>query len=154
MAQLTWTSIKDIGSVELGESVTSGTGKNTFIPIPLPSPPVVSDAALLILAARNVHEERSYITINMQGLDPKHPDNVAKNVDLSFAAAKDQPYFISRILSTGSHFVTQVYRVPNGRLIDGPNFLGIHSRAADGTTNGNRDDFEVARIFLVYSTPD
>jgi hypothetical protein len=142
MTRLTWKSNLSSGSRELNDS-----RKNSFFDFELTNPPVDSAAALLILAAKNVDEEKSYITINMG-------KGAAELDDLSFDEAEDQPFFVSRILSTGSHYSTQVHRVPTGRLKSGANHLGIHAKTADGKTLGNIEDFEVARIFIVYTTSD
>ena len=127
------------GSRELSDS-----HKNDFIDFSLSEAPDNSAAALLIIAAKNVNEERNFITINSGNIDD----------DTSFDEAEDQPYFVCRFTSTGSTFTTQVHRIAPGRLQNGGNSLGIHARAADGSTSGNKDDFEVARVFLVYTTTE
>ena len=125
-----------------GSKEMSDSHKNDFTSFSLSEAPDNSAAALLIIAAKNVNEERSFITVNSGNIDD----------DTSFDEAADQPYFVTRFTSTGSTFTTQVHRIAPGRLQNGSNHLGIHARAADGTTSGNIDDFEVARIFLVYTT--
>jgi|RhiMethySRZTD1v2_1073278.scaffolds.fasta_scaffold2701324_1 hypothetical protein len=145
MTRLTWRSILSSGSQKLQDTPN----KNVFLEFTLNNPPDDSAAALLILAAKDVHEERSYITINMD----RH--STAENDDLNFEVASKQEFFVSRILSTGSTYSTQIHRIAPGRLRKGEmNWIGLHARAADGTTNGNKDDFEVARIFLVYTTTE
>ena len=146
MGRLHWRSILSSGSQKLQDTP----GRNAFLEFSL-NDPDPSAAALLIMAARAVHEERSYITINMDRSAAPKLD------DLNFEVASKQEYFVSRVLSTGggSSFIPQFHRISPGRLKDGPeNWIGIHARAADGTTNGNIDDFEVARIFLVYTSTD
>lgn len=146
MAQLTFRSILDSGSISLGEGTIGG---------PDPFNRLISNIslnrsaedfgkpALLVLMTRNVDEGMSFLTWNA-------PDNVANR---SFDQVKDEEYFISRVLENPdpSGWVPQVHKVPAGVLNTGSdNRLGIHSRTASGGNSGNHENSNVARIFLLY----
>jgi len=62
-----------------------------------------------------------------------------------------EDYFVDRIIENDSDIWNlQIVRVPSGGLRAADNILGIHSRNANGEAAGDRNNFSVARIFLIY----
>jgi hypothetical protein len=142
MAGLTFQSILATGSRELGDAKgPGGAGVFDCFLDPFDLPDFVDRPALLILATRNVKLENNFITINA-------PYEVGS---LGHEAAKEKDYFVWNVLpNPGETWVLQMHQVPAGRLRATHNVLGIHTRNEKGQQARVRDDFAVARIFLVY----
>ncbi|WP_414583839.1 hypothetical protein [Scytonema sp. PCC 10023] len=141
MANLTFRSILSTGSRALGEGAVDGADRFDLFFDNIDLSGFADIPALLLLATRNVDEENNFITINA-------PGDVTNQ---SLEAAQDEDYFVSRILANPSDtWILQIHRIPSGILNAANNILGIHCRNANGETSENRDNFSVARIFLVY----
>jgi hypothetical protein len=150
MANLTFRSIMASGSKALGEGTGPG-GADRFDLI-LPEDPndpkkgfdlsgFVDGAALLFLMTQGNNAKLNFITLNA-------PTSVSGQ---SYQDAKDEAYFVDRIIENDSDIWNlQIVRVPSGRLTVADNKLGIHSRNTNGEVAGDRDNFSVARIFLIY----
>ena len=146
MANLAFRSILAGGSRDLGEGAgPRGNdrfdlqfrtfGLSEFVDLP----------ALLVLATKKVNLEWNFITINAV------PDGWVDAIESSFEDASDEDWYLGRILPNPSDtWILQVHRVPSGKLKAANNVLGIHSRNKNGEPAGNRDNFSVARVFLVY----
>ena len=145
MRTLTWRSILSSGKITVGD-----TRRNHIQDFTLSRAPVNSAAALLIMDARNVDHEKSFVTINQA--------NPAALDDISHDEAKSHDWFVSRIPSTGSKYTMLIHRIKPGVLRDGANHFGVHARSSTGiskaTTAVNLDDFHVARVFVVYTTEE
>jgi len=140
--QLWWQSILSSGQRELDDS-----HKNNFVDFALPVPPVEAASALLILAAKNISSEKNFLTLNMTQSQAVEFD------DMSHAFAKNKSFFVNEFFSTGSKYTVQIHRVKPGQLKSGANNLGIHARDNNGDAIvGNIENFEVARIFVLYTT--
>jgi hypothetical protein len=113
---------------------------------------LVDKAALLLMEIRGVELGNNFVSMNHQDqvdrptLNGLTTDNAAGVLDENF---------VDRILPSGDNqnFALTILRVrpvlrPTG------NVLGVHSRNSSGGTTGNRDDFRVDRIFLIYSGSD
>ena len=142
MAGLTFRGILATGSREMGDAKGPG-GEGVFDlffeGIELPG--FTDHPALLILAAKNVDMQKSFITINA-------PREVVRQ---SFDEVKDTDYFVWRVLpNPGDTWILQMHQIGTGRLKATGNVLGIHSRNQAGEQARTRDDFAVARLFLVY----
>lgn len=142
MANLTFRSILASGSRGLGEGAGSGGVDRFDLFIENIDLSGFQDIpALLLLAATDVDNGKNFITLNA-------PAGVTGQ---SYEDARDEDYFVGRILENPSDtWILQIARVASGKLNAANNVLGIHSRNADGEPAGNRDNFAVARIFLVY----
>ena len=142
MAGLTFQSILATGSREVGDAKgPGGAGVFDYFLDSFDLPDFVDHPALLILATKNVKLEKNFITINAS-------DEV-RSLDHEDARQKD--YFVWRVLPNPSDtWVLQMHQIPAGRLRATQNVLGIHTRNEKGQQARVRDDFAVARIFLVY----
>jgi hypothetical protein len=145
MARLNWLSVMAQGSRVVNSSNDlSPAFKFSF---PDSSPPVPGVAALLILSARNVDHDNNFITLNMTGSQALQLD------DIQFSEAKNIDVFVSRIFSTTSKWTPQIHRIAGGKLQATNNQLGFHARNSDGKTFPlPLDNFQVARIFIVYTS--
>jgi hypothetical protein len=140
--QIWWQSILSSGARVLDDS-----HRNSFVDFALPVPPVAAASALLILAAKNIGAEKNFLTLNMS------PSQAVEFDDMSHAFAKDKSFFVNEFFSTGSKYTVQIHMVKPGQLKSGANNLGIHARDNNGNAIiGNIENFEVARIFLIYTT--
>lgn len=109
----------------------------------------VDRPALLLMEIRGVDEKENFVTINA-------PDQAALNgLDTADAAAVLDDKFVGRILRNKSDdaWALTIFRVKAELKATG-NVLGIHSRNAGGGLTGNRDDFAICRIFLLYTGSD
>jgi hypothetical protein len=142
MVGLTFQSILATGSRELGDAKGpggSGVFDLFFENIELPG--FVDRPALIILAAKSVDLQKSFITINA-------PSEV---VQQSFDEVEKRDYFVWRVLPNPSDtWVLQMHQISPGKLKATGNVLGIHTRNEKGEQESTRDDFAVARLFLVY----
>jgi hypothetical protein len=113
---------------------------------------LVDKPALLLMQVRNVEFDHNFVSIN-------HMDQVDRQalngLTTGNAAAVLDDNFVDRILPSGDNqdWTLAIFRVKSVLRPTG-NVLGIHSRNASGGTSGNRDDFRVDRIFLIYSGSD
>ena len=142
MAGLTFQSVLATGSRELGDAKgPRGAGVFDLFFENIELPGFVDRPALIILAARSVDLQKNFITINA-------PPEV---VQQSFDEAEKGDYFIWRVLpNPGEPWVLQMHQIGPGKLKASGNVLGIHARNKKGAQDGTRDDFAVARLFLVY----
>ena len=142
MANLTFQSILATGSREMGDAKGSeGAGVFDYFFRDIKLPGLVDQPALLILAAKNVDLDKNFITINA-------PGEVAA---LGHDEARDKDFFVWRVLTNPSDsWVLQMHQIPAGRLNPENNVLGIHTRNEKGEQARVRDNFAVARVFLVY----
>lgn len=62
--------------------------------------------------------------------------------------------FAGRIIpnqrSSTNSFTQQTFCIPPGQLTESQNLLGIHTRDAKGERVGNRDNFAIANIWILY----
>ncbi len=131
----------DLPHFQFGENRPDGLNQKVG-PIVLPESVDASRHALLVFYARGVDKEFSFISWNA-------PEG--SNVDdISFQDAKPQSFYVSRIVPTGKNWIPQVTRVKERMLRPGNNFLGFHSRSESGDTHGDQENFDVARIWLLY----
>jgi hypothetical protein len=142
MAGLTFQSILPTGSRELGDAKGPG-GEGVFDlffeNIDLPG--LVDRPALIILAVKNAEFQKSFMTINAS----------SEVVEQGFEQAEKRDYFIWRVLPNPSDtWVLQMHQIAPGMLKATGNVLGIHTRNEKGEQARTRDDFAVARLFLVY----
>jgi hypothetical protein len=146
MAHLTFHGVLPVGHRELGDAKGpggSGVFDLFFDHVDLPG--CLDLPALVVLATREVDLEKNYITINP-------PETI---IHMGFDEAKETDCFVWRILPNPSEtWVLQMHQIPAGRLKPEGNVLGIHSRNGNGEQARVRDDFSVARIFLIYSTSE
>lgn len=147
MANLTFRSILSRGSRRLGDNnLTPDVFDVFFDDINLSG--FVNLPALLIVAARGVKFEKNFITVNA-------PNGVTSQ---SYEEAQEEDYFVSNMLRTPetsnttseNGWTLQIHRIGSDKLRATGNVLGIHTRNKDGETEGGRDNFDVARIFLLY----
>jgi hypothetical protein len=112
----------------------------------------VDKPALLLMQVKNVEFDHNFVSIN-------HTDQVDRQalngLTTGNAAAVLDDNFVDRILPSGDNqdWTLAIFRVKSVLRATG-NVLGIHSRSSSGGTSGNRDDFRVDRIFLIYSGSD
>jgi hypothetical protein len=146
MANLSFHGVLPMGRRELGDAKGpggSGVFDLFFDHIDLPG--CLELPALVVLAAREVDLDMNFITINP-------PETI---IQMGFDEAKETDCFVWRILPNPSEtWVLQMHQIPAGRLKPKGNVLGIHSRNDRGEQARVRDDFSVARIFLIYSTSE
>jgi hypothetical protein len=146
MAHLTFHGVLPVGHRELGDAKGpggSGVFDLFFDHVDLPG--CLELPALVVLAAREVDLEKNFITINP-------PETI---IQMGFDEAKETDCFVWRILPNPSEtWVLQMHQIPTGRLKPKGNVLGFHSRNGNGEQARVRDDFSVARIFLIYSTSE
>jgi hypothetical protein len=142
MAGLTFQSILATGSRELGAAKgPGGAGVFDLFFENIELPGLVDRPALIILAAKSVDLEKNFITINA----------LPEVVNQSFDQAEKRDYFVWRVLpNSGDTWVLQMHQIAPGRLKVSGNVLGIHTRNEKGEQARTRDDFAVARVFLVY----
>jgi hypothetical protein len=142
MAGLTFQSILATGSKQLGDAKgPGGAGVFDLFFENIELPGFVDLPALLILAAKSVDFEKNFITLNA-------PPEVVKQ---SFDEVHGTDYFIWRVLPNPSDiWVLQMHQIAPGKLKATGNVLGIHNRNEKGEQARVRDDFAVARLFLVY----
>ena len=142
MANLTFRSILPTGQRLLGEGQGPDGGDRFDVFIDnIDLSQFEDEAALLVLAARAVDNGRNFITVNA-------PPEVSRQ---SEEDAQSETYYVGRVLENPSEtWIPQVVRIAPGKLRASNNVLGIHTRNGDGVPAGNRDDFAVARIFLIY----
>ena len=142
MAGLTFRSILATGSGDLGDArgpAGEGVFDLFFRDIDLPG--LVDLPALIVFATKKVDLDKNFVTINA-------PEQVTAQ---SFDEAHGEPYFIWRVLPNPTDIWTlQMHQIGPGRLKPSGNVLGIHTRNDEGKQAATRDDFSVARIFLVY----
>jgi hypothetical protein len=142
MTHLSFQSILPTGSRELGDAKgPGGSGVFDYFFDRIGLPDLAEGPALIVLAAKKVHLEKNFITINA-------PDAVC---DQSFEEASGQLHFVWRFLPNPSDtWVLQMHQIPAGRLMPTGNRIGIHTRNAQGLPARVRDEFAVARLFLIY----
>lgn len=109
----------------------------------------VDRPALLLMEVSNVEFENNFVTINP-------PDHAALNglsTDNAKAVLDDK--FVGRILPSveNTSWSLTIFRV-KPELTAANNVLGVHSRNTSGGASGNRDDFKIARVFLIYTGSD
>lgn len=146
MANLTFHGVLPTGHRELGDAKGpggSGVFDLFFDQIDLPG--CLELPALVVLATKQVNLEKNFITVNP-------PDTITR---MGFDEARSTDCFVWRILPNPSEtWVLQMHQIPAGRLKDKGNVLGLHTRNEKGDQARVRDDFSVARIFLIYSTAE
>jgi hypothetical protein len=142
MAGLTFQSILATGSRELGDAKgPGGAGVFDLFFDNIDLPGFLDRPALLVLAVKNVELEKNFITINA-------PPEVVKQ---SFDEVHDRDCFVWRVLpNPGDIWILQTHQIGIGRLKPTNNVLGIHTRNVKGEQARVRDNFAVARLFLVY----
>jgi len=109
----------------------------------------VDRTALLLMEISGVEFTNNFVTINA-------PDHAALNgLTTDNAAAVLDDKFVGRILPSGdnANWAMTIFRVKPELLAAG-NVLGVHARNSGGGTSGNRDDFKIARAFLIYTGSD
>lgn len=144
MANLAFQSVLATGNRDLGDAKgPEGEGVFDLFFENIDLPGFVDRPALLVLAAKNVKLEKNFITVNA-------PSAIRSQ---GFDEASDADYFIWRILPNPSNtWVLQVHQIDSGKLRATGNTLGIHCRNEKGRQARVRDDFSVARLFIVYSS--
>jgi hypothetical protein len=113
---------------------------------------LVDKTALLLMQVKSVEKGKNFVSIN-------HTDQVdtatlnSLTTDNAIGVLDDN--FVDVILPTGdnNNWALQIFRVKDVLRPSG-NVLGVHSRNSSGGTSGDRDDFRVDRIFLIYSGSD
>jgi hypothetical protein len=144
MAHLTFHGVLPTGHRELGDAKGpggSGVFDMFFESIDLPG--CVDLPALIVLATKEVDLDKNFITVNA-------PETITR---MGFDEARETESFVWRILPNPSDtWVLQTHQIPAGRLKPKGNMLGIHTRNDKGEQARVRDDFSVARIFIVYHT--
>jgi hypothetical protein len=142
MAGLTFQSILATGSRELGNAKgPGGAGVFDLFFENIDLPGFVDLPALIILAVKSVDLEKNFITVNA-------PPEV---VQQGFDDIHNSDCFIWRVLpNLSDNWVLQMHQIAPGKLRPTGNVLGIHTRNEKGQQARTRDDFAVARIFLVY----
>ncbi len=142
MAHLTFHAVLPTGYRELGDAKGpdgSGVFDLFFENIDLPG--CVDLPALIVLAAKEVKLDKNFITVNP-------PDTITRT---GFDEARNLECFVWRVLpNPGETWVLQMHQIPAGRLRPKGNVLGFHSRNEAGEQARVRDDFSIARIFIVY----
>ena len=139
MANLTFRTILATGSRSLGEGEGNGDAFDVFLP-PKSLSNLENRPGLLLFMTRQVNVGKNFITINA-------PAQVSGQ---SYEEAKEEDYFAERIVENPSDtWILQIARVRSDALSDTIT-VGFHSRNEDGEPGGNRDNFDVARIFLLY----
>jgi hypothetical protein len=146
MANLTFQSVLATGSREIGDAKgPKGAGMFDLFFDNIDLPGFVDHPALLLLATKNVVLDKNFITINA-------PPEVTRQ---SFEEASNAAHFVWRVLPNPSDiWILQVHQIPAGRLKATDNVLGIHTRNEKGQPARVRDNFAVARVFLVYSASE
>ena len=146
MANLTFQSILATGSRNLGDAKgPDGAGVFDFFFENIDLPGLVDEPALLILAVKKVDLEKNFITVNA-------PEEVKQQ---SFEEVNKQECFVWRILPNPSDtWILQVHAISPGKLKAENNVIGIHARNERGEQARVRDDFAVARLFLVYHSTE
>jgi hypothetical protein len=142
MVGLTFQSILATGSRELGDAKgPGGAGVFDLFFDNIDLPGFRDRPALLVLAVKNVDLEKNFITINAP------PEVVKQNFD----QVRDQGCFVWSVLPNPSDvWILQTHQIGIGRLKPTNNVLGIHTRNEKGEQARVRDNFGVARLFLVY----
>ena len=136
MASLVFRSILSTGTRDLGD----GEPDQFFSDINLSDHEHLP--ALLLLETKNVSFLKNFISINAV------PEDV---MGTDYERSRDEYYFAQRLLENPTdNWVLQVVYIPAGHLREDNNRLGIHSRNEQGNASGNRDNFCVCRIFLIY----
>lgn len=139
MANLTFRSIFAAGSKTLGETASNPDVFDLFFPEKSLSN-LAPGAGLLVFMTKRVNFEKNFITINA-------PAGVSNQ---SYNEARDEEYFVGRIVENPTTtWIPQIVRVPSDALSDRVQ-VGFHTRNSNGETDGNRDDFDISRIFLLY----
>ena len=146
MASLTFHGVLPTGHRDLGDAKGpggSGVFDLFFDQIDLPG--CLELPALIVLATKQVEMDKNFITVNP-------PETITQ---MGFDDARNTESFIWRILPNPTEtWVLQMHQIPAGRLKTKGNVLGFHTRNERGEQARVRDDFSVARIFLVYSTSE
>ncbi len=142
MAGLTFQSILATGSRELGDAKgPGGAGVFDLFFDNIDLPGFLDRPALIVLAVKNVDLEKNFITINA-------PPEVVKQ---GFDEVHDRDCFVWRVLpNPADTWILQTHQIGTGRLKPTNNVLGIHTRNEKGEQARVRDNFAVARLFLVY----
>ena len=142
MTNLSFHSILPTGSRELGDAKgPGGSGVFDYFFEGIDLPDLAEGPALIVLAAKRVSGEKNFITINAP----------AEIIDQDFAAARGRDCFVWRVLPNPSEtWVLQMHQIAPGRLVSMGNRLGIHTRNPEGQVARVRDEFAVARLFLLY----
>ena len=142
MAHLTFHGVLPTGHRELGDAKGpggSGVFDMFFENIDLPG--CVDLPALIVLATKEVDLDKNFITVNP-------PESISQ---MGFDQARETESFVWRILPNPSAtWVLQMHQIPAGRLKPKGNVLGFHTRNEKGEQARVRDDFSLARIFVVY----
>lgn len=146
MANLSFHGVLPTGHRELGDAKGpggSGVFDLFFDQIDLPG--CLDLPALIVLAVKQVDLDKNFITVNP-------PETITR---MGFDQARGTDCFVWRILPNPSEtWVLQMHQIPAGRLKPTGNVLGLHTRNEKGEQARVRDDFSVARIFLIYSTSE
>lgn len=101
---------------------------------------MAQEAGILVFMTKGVENAENFITINA-------PAEVSNQ---SYDETKDEDYFVGRVVENPSQtWIPQIVRVPSTALSNSIT-VGFHARNSNGETSGNRDDFDVARVFLLY----
>ena len=142
MTCMAFQSILPTGSRALGDAKgPGGSGVFDFFFEAIDLPNLAEGPALIVLAAKKVTLEKNFITINS-------PDAVCQQ---SYEEAAGQSHFIWRLLPNPSDtWVLQMHQISSGRLKPAGNRIGVHARNAQGLPARVRDQFAVARLFLIY----
>jgi hypothetical protein len=134
----------------VAQNVNDGNANVYFTPFNLAG--FVDKAALLLMEIQGVEFDHNFVTMN-------HEDQVDRNtlngLSTDSAAGVLDENFVDRILPSGgsTDFALTIFRVKPILRATG-NILGVHTRNSSGDTSGNRDDFRVDRIFILYSGSD
>lgn len=143
MPHLSFQSVLATGSRELGDGMgPGGAGVFDLFLEDIDLPGYVEGQALVVLATRHVVLDRNFITIN--------PTAEVSSQD--YESARSSPHFVWRILPNPSDtWILQIHPIPEGRLLPAKNVLGFHTRNEEGVPARTRDNFAIARIFIVYN---
>lgn len=142
MAGLTFQSVLATGSRELGDAKgPGGAGVFDLFFENIELPGFVDLPALVVLATKSVDYDKNFITVNAP------PDVVQQGFD----EVEGSDCFIWRVLPNPSEtWILQMHQIAPGKLKASGNVLGIHTRNVKGEQSRTRDDFTVARLFLIY----
>jgi hypothetical protein len=142
MANLAFQSVLPTGSRELGDAKgAGGEGIFDYFFEGIDLPGFVDRPAMLVFATKQVDLDRNFITVNA-------PPEITHQ---SYHEARDNDHYIWRILPNPSEtWILQTHQINSGKLKSSGNRLGFHTRNDKGEQARIRDDFALARVFIVY----
>ncbi len=146
MANLAFQSVLPTGSRELGDAKgPAGEGVFDYFFEDIELPGFADRPALLVFATKQVDLDRNFITINA-------PPEVTHQ---SYDEARENDHYIWRILPNPSEtWILQTHQINAGKLKPSGNRLGFHTRNDRGEQARIRDDFALARVFIVYTSSE